>query len=150
VKPHPQLKKLLKDLFSSEPLAVLASQGNGQPYGNVVAFAATDDLKFLLFATARATRKYANITRDPRVALVMDDRTNQKVDFQKAIAVTATGIVEKVKGAEKNHLLKLYLLKHPDLKKFVTSPSCALLRVKVDTYYVVRRFQKVTALHMIK
>ncbi len=150
MKPHRQVKKLLKDLFSSQPLAILASQDNGQPYGNVVAFAATDDLRFLLFATARATRKYANITRDPRVALVMDDRTNQKVDFQKAIAVTATGIVEKVKGAEKNHLLKLYLLKHPDLRKFVTSPSCVLLRVKVDTYYVVRRFQKVTALHMIK
>jgi nitroimidazol reductase NimA-like FMN-containing flavoprotein (pyridoxamine 5'-phosphate oxidase superfamily) len=150
MKTHPQVRRLLKDLFSSQPLAVLASQGNGQPYGNLVAFAATDDLKFLLFATARATRKYANITKDPRVAMVIDSRTNQKVDFQKAVAVTATGIVEKVKGAEKNHLLGLYLLKHPHLKKFVTSPSCALLRVKVDTYYVVRRFQKVMALDMIE
>jgi len=145
-----QLKHLLKNLFSSQPLAVLASQGNGQPYGNLVAFAATDDLKSLLFATARATRKYANITKNPRVAMVIDSRTNQKVDFQKAVAVTATGIAEKVKGAEKNHLLKLYLLKHPHLKRFVTSPSCALLRVKVDTYYVVRRFQKVMALDMIE
>jgi nitroimidazol reductase NimA-like FMN-containing flavoprotein (pyridoxamine 5'-phosphate oxidase superfamily) len=143
-----QLKQLLKDIFSSQPLAVLATQAKGQPYGNLVAFAATDDLKCLLFATARATRKYANITKDPRVAMVIDSRTNQKVDFQKAVAVTAIGIVEKVKGAEKNHFLKLYLLKHPHLKKFVTSPSCTLLKVKIDTYYVVRRFQKVMALDM--
>jgi len=63
---------------------------------------------------------------------------------------TFTCIVEKVKGAEKNYLLKFYLLKHPHLKKFVTSPSCALLRVKVHTYYVVSRFQKVMALDMIE
>jgi len=143
-----RLKKLLKDLFLSQPLAVLATQGNGQPYGNLVAFAATDDLKSILFATSRGTRKYTNVTIDPRVAMVMDSRTNQKVDFQKAVAVTATGAVEEVGDIERNPLLKLYLSKHPHLKKFVTSPTCALLRVEVDTYYVVRRFQKVVNLHM--
>ena len=86
MKTPPRLKKLLNDLFSSQPLAVLATQGKGQPYGNLVAFAATDDLKSLLFATARATRKYANITTDPRVAMVIDSRTNQKTDFQRAVA----------------------------------------------------------------
>jgi len=143
-----RLKKLLKDLFSSQPLAVLATQGNGQPYGNLVAFAATEDLKGLLFATARGTRKFANITTDPRVAMVMDSRTNQKADFQRAVAVTATGIVEEVESEERDHLLKLYLSKHPHLKKFVKSPNCALLKVKVDSYYVVKRFQNVMVLPM--
>jgi len=142
------LKRLLKDLFSSQPLAVLATQSNGQPYGNLVAFAATEDLKSLLFATARGTRKFANITKDPRVAMVMDSRTNQRVDFQRAVAVTATGIVEEVEGAERDHLLELYLLKHPHLKKFVKSPKSVLLRVKVDSYYVVRKFQNVVVLSM--
>jgi len=144
-KPY-RLKRLLKDLFSSQPLAVLATQFNGQPYGNLVAFAATEDLKGLLFATARGTRKFANIATDPRVAMVMDSRTNRRVDFQKAVAVTATGMVEEVKGTERNDLLKLYLSKHPHLKKFVTSPTCALLRVEVDAYYVVKKFQNVVVL----
>jgi nitroimidazol reductase NimA-like FMN-containing flavoprotein (pyridoxamine 5'-phosphate oxidase superfamily) len=144
------LKRLLKDLFSSQPLAVLATQSNGQPYGNLVAFVATEDLRSLLFATARGTRKFANIKTDPRVAMVMDSRTNQRVDFQKAVAVTATGIVEEVESAERDHLLKLYLLKHPHLKKFVKSPNSVLLAVKVDSYYVVRRFQNVKVLSMQK
>jgi nitroimidazol reductase NimA-like FMN-containing flavoprotein (pyridoxamine 5'-phosphate oxidase superfamily) len=143
-----QLKRLLANLFSSQPLAVLATQGNGQPYGNLVAFAATEDLKSLLFATARGTRKFANITLEPRVAMVVDSRTNQRVDFKRAIAVTATGIVEETESTERDHLLKLYLSKHPHLKKFATSPTCALLRVKVDTYYVVKRFQDVMVLSM--
>jgi nitroimidazol reductase NimA-like FMN-containing flavoprotein (pyridoxamine 5'-phosphate oxidase superfamily) len=143
-----RLKKLLKDLFSSQPLAVLATQGDGQPYGNLVAFAATEDLKGLLFATARGTRKFANMTMEPRVAMVMDSRTNQKADFQRAIAVTATGTVKEVEIEERDHLLNLYLSKHPHLKKFVNSPNTALLRVKVDTYYIVRKFQEVMVLSM--
>jgi len=142
------LKRLLKDLFTSQPLAVLATQSNGQPYGNLVAFAVTDDLRGLLFATVRGTRKFANIKTDPQVAMVMDSRTNQRVDFQKAVAATATGIVEEVAGSEKDQLLKLYLLKHPHLKRFVTSPRCALLKVNVNSYVVVRRFQKVVTLSM--
>ena len=143
-----QLKRLLTSLFSSQPLAVLATQGHGQPYGNLVAFAATENLKSLLFATARGTRKFANITLEPRVAMVVDSRTNQRVDFKRAVAVTATGIVEETESTERDHLLKLYLSKHPHLKKFATSPTCALLRVKVDTYYVVKRFQDVMVLSM--
>jgi nitroimidazol reductase NimA-like FMN-containing flavoprotein (pyridoxamine 5'-phosphate oxidase superfamily) len=143
-----QLKRLLANLFSSQPLAVLATLGHGQPYGNLVAFAATENLKSLLFATARGTRKFANITLEPRVAMVVDSRTNQRVDFKRAVAVTATGIVEETESTERDHLLKLYLSKHPHLKKFATSPTCALLRIKVDTYYVVKRFQDVMVLSM--
>jgi nitroimidazol reductase NimA-like FMN-containing flavoprotein (pyridoxamine 5'-phosphate oxidase superfamily) len=142
------LKRLLKALFSAQPLAVLATQSDGQPYGNLVAFAATEDLRGLLFATARGTRKFSNIKADPRVAMVMDSRTNQRVDFQKAVAVTATGKVKELKGEEREDFLKVYLSKHPHLKRFATSPQCALLRINVDRYYVVRRFQKVLTLQL--
>ena len=80
--------------------------------------------------------------------MVIDNRTNQKADFQRAVAVTATGIAEEVANTEWDHLLKLYLSKHPHLKKFVKSPNNALLKVKVDSYYVVKKFQKVIALSM--
>jgi len=39
--------------------------------------------------------------------------------------------------------LKVYLEKHPNLEEFVTGPNCALLRIKVDKYIVVTRFQEV-------
>jgi len=35
---------------------------------------------------------------DPKVAMVMDNRTNQKADFQRPVAVTATGIAEEVES----------------------------------------------------
>ena len=143
-----QLKQVLKDLFVSQRLAVLATQSKRQPYGNLVAFMATEDLKHLLFATTRATRKYANISKNPKVAMVIDNRSNREADFHQAAAVTATGVVKEVVGPEKKRFQKLYLSKHPYLKEFVSSPTCALLRMQVETYYVVRQFQNVMELHI--
>jgi len=145
-----QLKEFLKDLFSSQRLAVLATQSKKQPYGNLVAFMATNDLKHLLFATTRATRKYANISKNPKVAMVFDNRSNREADFHQAAAVTATGVVKETEGSERDRFQKLYLAKHPYLKEFVSSPTCALLKVEVETYYVVNRFQNVTELHIRK
>ena len=145
-----QLREFLKNLFSSQRLAVLATQSRKQPYGNLVAFMATNDLKHLLFATTRATRKYANISNNPRIAMVVDNRSNQEADFHQAAAVTATGVVKEIEGPEKNRFQKLYLAKHPYLKEFVSSPTCALLKVEVETYYVVNRFQNVVELHIKK
>jgi len=145
-----RLREFLKDLFSSQRLAVLATQSRKQPYGNLVAFMATNDLKHLLFATTRATRKYANISSNPRIAMVVDNRSNREADFHQAAAVTATGVVKEIEGPEKNRFQKLYLAKHPYLKEFVSSPTCALLRMDVETYYVVRQFQNVVELHIKK
>jgi len=145
-----QLKEFLKDLFSKQRLAVLATQSKKQPYGNLVAFMATDDLKHLLFATTRATRKYANISKNPRIAMVVDTRSNREADFHQAAAVTATGVVKETVGSQKRRFQKLYLSKHPYLKEFVSSPTCALLRMDVETYYIVRQFQNVVELHIKK
>ena len=145
-----QLREFLKDLFSSQRLAVLATQNRKQPYGNLVAFMATDDLKHLLFATTRATRKFVNIFKNPKVAMVVDNRSNEESDFHQAAAVTATGVVKEIMGPEKARFQKLYLSKHPYLKDFVSSPTCALLKVEVETYTIVNRFQNVMELHIKK
>ncbi|MFB0505565.1 MAG: pyridoxamine 5'-phosphate oxidase family protein [Thermodesulfobacteriota bacterium] len=143
-----QLRKTLKDLFRSQRLGVLATYGRRQPYSSLVAFAATNDLKYLVFATTRATRKYANLSMESQVALLVDNRSNQDTDFHRAIAVTALGKAEEVKESERDRFLTLYLAKHPYLEEFVNAPTCALLKVSVDRYYMVKRFQNVMELHM--
>jgi len=143
-----QLKETIKGILDSQKLAVLATNGNGKPYGSLVAFAATADMKTILFATMRATRKYANLLTDPGVALVIDTRTNQPGDFSDAAAITVLGEVEEVTGHKRQEFVEIYLDKHHYLKEFVESPATALLRVRVKTYIMVSRFQNVQELHM--
>ena len=143
-----ELEKLLRRLFSGQLLAVLGTQSPNGPYGSLVAFYASDDLKHLLFATTRSTRKYANLIQTPQVAMVIDNRSNEEGDFHEAIAVTATGHVKEVAGTERDRFEALYLAKHPGLSDFIQSPACALLKMEVRTYYIVRKFQQVTELHI--
>jgi nitroimidazol reductase NimA-like FMN-containing flavoprotein (pyridoxamine 5'-phosphate oxidase superfamily) len=143
-----ELAEMIRELFSSQQLAVLATQSDGQPYANLVAFVASDDLKSIFFATARATRKYANIEADSRVTVLIDNRSNQEADFSKATAVTATGRAREVGESQRKLTTATYLAKHPILEEFVRSPKCAIIKVQVETYYLVSRFQNVMELHV--
>jgi hypothetical protein len=75
--------------------------------------------------------------------MLVDSRTNREAEFHKAEAVTITGKATEVSKQIRNKYLRIYLRKHPELKGFVCSPNCALLRLKVDRYYLVSRFQEV-------
>ena len=141
--PEAKLMELLAELFDSQRSAVLATQGGGQPYCSLMAFAATGDLRDLLFATLRATRKYAHLAADSRAAMLVDNRTNQASDTETGLAVTATGRAVEVGAPEKDRLLRIYLAKHPHLRGFLALPDCALMRLRVDQYYVVSHFQEV-------
>ncbi len=140
----------IRDLFASQNLAVLATHSHEQPYASLVAFVATEDLKHIYFATAKTTRKFANLTANARVALLINSSTNRVADFHEAIAVTAVGRAQEVSDADRDRLLALYLAKHPYLVDFARSPTCALVRVTVKSYYLVRNFQNVLEFHIAK
>ena len=145
----PALLALVRDLLGSQRSAVLATQQGGQPYLSLMAFAATPDLKQLIVATDRHTRKYANLMAEPRVALLIDNRSNVPADTEEAVAVNVLGEASEVTPGEREELLPLFLAKHPLLEAFVTSPTCALIIVRVATYLVVQRFQEVREVRMV-
>lgn len=131
-----ELSGLIKRVFTSQRFAVLATQFEGQPYSNLVAFAEADNLKSLLFVTSRDTRKYSNTLASKKVAILVDSRTNQASDLNSAIAITALGIIEEVAAENKDYLSEIYLSKHPGLKDFLHKPSSALMKVVVNSYVV--------------
>ena len=143
-----ELEGMLKEVLASQNLAVIATHMEGQPVTNLIAFAATEDLRCLVFATPRATRKFANLMTDDRVALLVDNRRNRVSDFSEAIAVTAFGRAAEVEGGDREYFLNLYLAKHSHLKGFATAPTCALVEVEIDRYELVQRFQNVLELRM--
>ena len=140
-----ELSELIKRLLDSQRFAVLATQFEGQPYSNLVAFVEADDLRSLLFVTSRDTRKYSNTMVSKKVAVLVDSRTNQVLDLNNAVAVTALGTIEEVGTDNKQYLSEIYLSKHPQLKEFLYKPSNALMRVAV-TDYIVATFESVSHL----
>jgi nitroimidazol reductase NimA-like FMN-containing flavoprotein (pyridoxamine 5'-phosphate oxidase superfamily) len=136
--------------MADQSLAVLATHNQQQPYASLVAFVATEDLKYIDFVTPKTTRKYANLTADKRVAVLVNSSTNQSSDFHQAMSVTAVGVAEEISDQDRNHIMAPYLAKHPYLEDFARSPTCALIRVTAKSYYLVKNFQKVLELHLFK
>ena len=143
-----QIKETLRDLLMSQQLAVLATHHDGQPYASLVAFVATRGSERTAVCDSRNTRKFANLTRDSRVSLLVDSRSNRDADIHEAMAVTVIGTAAEVEEMDRGRYLAIYLGKHPHLEEFVKAPSCALIRVRVDSYNLVSRFQKVMELHV--
>lgn len=138
----------IRRLLQNQKLAVLGTQEEGRPYANLVAFVATEDLKHIILATAKYTRKYANLKANPHVSLLIDNRDNMASDFHRGMAVTALGAAEELKGKERAGCLKQYRDHHPYLDEFLASPSLSLFRVTVENYYLVTEFQNVVNLKM--
>lgn len=148
MKDEQEIRAQLERLFASTDLAVLSTHHEDQSYASLVAFMASDDLRHLFFATSRSTRKYANLKAHPKVAMLIDNRSNSVADFRKAMAATVTGTAQELDESDKGIFAQAYLKRHPHLKEFITAPSCALIKMNVDTYILVTRFQYVMELHI--
>jgi len=88
---NPSIREDIHGLLRQEPFGVLCTQGEGQPYGSVVAYAFTQDLSALFFATSTATRKYCLLSACNQVAMVVDNRDRFPNDLMSTSAVTITG-----------------------------------------------------------
>ncbi len=115
------LKARIRALCENQKLAVLATTGDGQPYANLVAFACDPELTYLLFATPRTTRKFLNLQSNAKVALLIHDATNQDIDFDQAISVTAFGTATEALPPAKEGYQEEYLKKHPNLRAFLAA-----------------------------
>ena len=114
--------------------------------GLPLAFAASDDLREITFASPSATRKVAAIRNDPCVSLLVDDRKNVGSDFDAGVALTVTGTAEPISAAESSAVVSRYLARHPGLAGFVAAPSCRFFRIRVRRWSLVSRFQEVEEL----
>jgi nitroimidazol reductase NimA-like FMN-containing flavoprotein (pyridoxamine 5'-phosphate oxidase superfamily) len=138
------VRESIQTLVQQEPFAVLCTQAGGQPYGSLVGFAFSRDLRCFVFATPVATRKYRLLSECDRVALLVDDRGRFPDDMMKVSAVTVTGQARQVeRGTGFRRWAELLTRRHPYLKSFVQAPSTALFRVDVFRFLHVTRFQEV-------
>jgi len=147
LKEEQELFLTIHNLLSEQKLGALATHRQGEPWATLIAFAATDTLDSIYFATPKTTRKYSNLVNDPRCSLLIDNRENLASDFSNSIAVTATGVIKELDKSEKSAALRLFLNKHPYLDTFTQSPTCAFICLQVNRYNLVRRFQEVMEYH---
>jgi hypothetical protein len=134
----------IRSLVTEQPFAVLCTQGEGQPYGSLVAFAFSERLDQVVFSTLVTTRKYRLLSACDHISLVIDNRPDHTQDMMQVEGLTLTGrAVEMDRGPEFDRWAALLLARHPYLDSFLAASSCALFRVDVVRGFHVTRFQEV-------
>ena len=125
------VRSLLRKVIFSQYYAVLSSSKDGRSYSNLVAFAASDDLKTVVFATGKGTEKFKRISNNGNVSLLIDNRTNRPADVSKAVAITASG---RAGEAPTDRSKELLLKRHPGLYRFINSPATAVISIEICEY----------------
>jgi nitroimidazol reductase NimA-like FMN-containing flavoprotein (pyridoxamine 5'-phosphate oxidase superfamily) len=132
----------LNTLFQNQKLLALATQEPGNPYLSLMAFAMTEDLRSLIVATQKGTRKYNNMVNSPGVSFLIDNRSSERDLFRQTMAVTGLGRAMEIEERDKEALMTLYLKKNPELEAFVRSPECALFKLVIDDLVVIDHFRE--------
>ncbi|MCK7515230.1 MAG: pyridoxamine 5'-phosphate oxidase family protein [Desulfobacterales bacterium] len=142
-------RQLLRELLSSQRLAVLSTHNGGQPYASLVAFACSDDLRSLYFVTPRTTRKFSNLQNDCRMALLITSSANQETDFHEAMAVTVVGSAGEIsRPGQRDGPRPLPRSDTPISRSSPVRRPARFVKVHARTYILVKNFQHVMELHL--
>jgi len=138
------IKAYIEEALQTNNLAVLATEGNGQPHACFIAITPADDFTHLIFATYRNTHKYNNLINNGKVAILFENRSTKSLSQPDIIVITAFGFAEEADIAGSKKTLSTHLLRHPELESFLLSTDCAIFQVKVNAYQVVRGIDDVS------
>jgi len=139
--------KKLQAMDAKEPFAVLATSDNGRPYTSLISFAITPDLKKVIFATPKNTRKYKNLVNTGDVAILVDNRTKKIKGLTETQAVTILGKAAPLKrGRAWLEYAGIFLKKHPELEEFINASTTALVVIDIMSCIHVGNFQTVTVM----
>ena len=143
------LTQFLKAKLEKQRFGVLTSIKENQPHSTLVALVISDDLKKIIFATPRATRKFEAIKKNPNVALFMDDRENKPEDISKAVTISAVGKAIIIEDSDENlgQYRAKYLYKHPYLSDFLEAKETAIVEILVKQFQIVSKFKNVRELN---
>ena len=133
-----QIKTYVEGILKTCTLAVLATEANGQPCASLMAITPFKGFRQILFATYRNTQKFENIINNSRVAVLIQGEEQDRSNLQKGFALTAYGHAHEVGKSELEEAVHSHLKRHPNLESFLHSGDIAILRIKVETYQVVR------------
>jgi general stress protein 26 len=94
---------------------------DGPPQAAVVGFAVSDFLE-IVFDTVTSSRKYQNLRRDPRIALV--------IGWDREITAQIAGVVDFSTGDELDRIRECYFVAYPDGRDRLNWPGITHARVR--------------------
>ena len=126
----------IKALLRRQDSCVLATIDGESPHCSLMAYVADDAGKQLYLITSRNTRKYRNLTRHPRVSLLIDTRNEQARDAAQALTVTGECTVLN-DAVDIARLKAAFARRHAHLGGFLQKDDLAVICVRIESFLLL-------------
>ncbi|EFI35684.1 pyridoxamine 5'-phosphate oxidase-related FMN-binding protein [Desulfonatronospira thiodismutans ASO3-1] len=126
----------IKEIIHQNDLAVLATSHEDRPHCSLMAYVPDSDCTRIYLLTLKDSRKFANISRNPYVSLLVDTRDphEPRKDYK---ALTISGTCAPADTTEQEKLRQDMVKQHPQLKELADKPDCVLLVVNINSFLLL-------------
>ena len=151
----------MKAMVRDHNTCVLATANtDGQPHTSLMTYSWGNDGLALYFVTRKQSRKFQNISKNPKVSVMIDTRpaacsSDEKTPLQhraQITALTVTGLAQEVQDAPfytaRQHLLEI----NPGLRTITTEENTAVIKVLVSEFLLLQGVDKANKekLHIVE
>jgi len=125
----------MKALLREHDLCVLATAAGQRPHCSLMAYVADQDCRRIYMMTGTDSTKYANLTANPAVSLLVDTRVEDAAGPRSRIrALTASGRFVKLTDPDQRRAVRARLLeKHPHLKDLARQPGIEVFAIRIES-----------------
>lgn len=133
----------IRTMIRTQRLCVLATSFRGQPYCSLMGYLWDDERGEFYLVTRQDSRKFYNLSRNPRVSLLLD--TRGPVHEQEREPIRALTILGKAGVPPQEDMCKemreRILELHPKLADLIRDPQAVLVRIRPSSFLLLEGVQ---------
>ncbi len=127
----------IQEIIRTNNLAVLATCAENQPHCSLMAYASLDDFRLIYMMTQKDSRKFRNISANPRVSLMVDTRLDNPENRPSIKALTIGGICRPAAQIDQARLKDLLLQSHPQLKNLSAQQDAVVMEITAESFLLL-------------
>ncbi len=126
----------IREIIRENDLAVLATSHEDKPHCSLMAYIPDRECSRIYLLTLKDSRKFANISRNPYVSLLIDTR-NSHGPREAFKSLTISGTCAPADSLEQENLKQDMVKRHPQVKELADKPDCVLLVVNINSFLLL-------------
>jgi nitroimidazol reductase NimA-like FMN-containing flavoprotein (pyridoxamine 5'-phosphate oxidase superfamily) len=129
----------MKTLMKKENFCVLATVSERKPHCSLMSYVSDEEGREIYMTSHRKTKKFANLTVNPSVSLLIDTREEDRGSKRANVkALTVEGEFQKIDDPVKKNLIRERLLRtHPHLIDFIHDRDAEIFSIKVKSFQLL-------------
>lgn len=133
----------MKAFLKERGLCVLATCAGGKPHCSLMAYTTDETVETVFMATLRDTQKFKNVSENPQISLLVDDRGGEGRTGADTQALTVSGTFEPMDDpAGRGAVLARMAEKHLHLAPLLKHPEVEVLRIRLESFLLLQGAQE--------